>query len=101
MFITHCRHFEVERVQVRCLEQYEEIKVPRSAEVGDYDGVHGHGGEKFFPGRIEDCRRGRLFGGTQRRFDVVQLSGRYGGMEAWLLKTQPQPKYVPYQSQHS
>jgi len=83
------------------LEQHEEVKVPRPAEVGDYDGVHGHRSEKFFPRRIENCRRGRLFGGAQRRFDVVQLSGRYGGMEARLLEAQPQPKYIPYQPQYS
>lgn len=87
--ITHCRHFEVERVEVRCLEQHEEIEVPRPAEISDYDGVNGHGGKKFFPGRVEDCWSSRLFGSTQRRFDVVQLSGRYGGMEARLLEAQP------------
>lgn len=88
-------------MQVRGLKQYEKIEVPRPAEVGDYDRVHGHRGEEFFPGRVDDCRRRRHFGRSQRRFYVVQLFGRYGGMKTGLLEAQPQPEHVPYQPHHA
>lgn len=54
------------------LKEHQQIEVPRSTEIGDDDGVYGHGGEKLSPRRRRQGGHGRLhLPLTERVLDVA------------------------------
>lgn len=87
-------------LKIAGLEQYKEVEVPRAAEVGDYNCIDRHGGEKLLPGGGGDGGEGCLRGGAYGLLDVRQLTGRDGRVLGGTIESQPQPHQVPQYSDH-
>ena len=90
------RQIEVENFfKVLGLSDEEQVEGPGPGEVGDDDGVDGHGGEDAPPG---GCKDGRLFlrvAGADALLYVVLFARGDVGVLGGLLKSQPQPEHVP------
>ena len=90
------RQIEVENFfKVLGLRDEEQVEGPGPGEVGNDDGVHGHGGEDAPPG---GCKDGRLFlrvAGANALLYVVLFARGDVGVLGGLLKSQPQPEHVP------
>lgn len=85
-------------MEVGGLGEDKEVEVPGAAEVGDHDGVDGHGMEEGVPRGRRYRRQGLLRRGPQGFLDVEQLPRRDRRMEPRFLERQPQPATVPDQT---